>query len=394
MQVSVVIVSYHIRDFLRACLMSVFRALDGIDGEVIVVDNASGDGTCEMLAKEFPGVIRICRPENEGFSKANNRGVALAKGKYVLILNPDTIMPEDNLKKALAKAETLPQLGILGVKMIDGTGHFLPESKRNVPSPRVSYGKLFGGRAARKYPYYAVHTDENGSGKVEILTGAYMLVERRKYLECGGFDERYFMYGEDIDLSYTMMQRGYENFYYGGTYILHFKGESTDKNAEYLKRFYGAMRLFYDKHFSTGSWRDVLIRWGIGIRYRMAGWRGATAADTQPPYGDILYVGSENRVFEALQAKYPGSRVGIFAVCSTRVVSRWDDLEKLRQVIDETGAEMLVFDQASNSYGKILFYMQELSGSGLSFRIRPAGAPYFLGSDSSDRRGEVVVFMP
>ncbi len=221
MQLSVIIVNYNVRYFLEQCLLSVEKALRGIEGEIIVVDNISPDDSCEMVKKEFPKVILIENKENVGFSKANNQGVAVAKGDFVLILNPDTVVAEDTFSKILFEAKKRPNLGMLGVKLIDGTGRFLPESKRGLPTPKVAFNKLFGISSTTTGKYYATHLDENESGVIDILVGAFMLMQRKKYNEVAGFDEDYFMYGEDIDLSYKLLKKGYQNYYFPFNQIIH-----------------------------------------------------------------------------------------------------------------------------------------------------------------------------
>lgn len=259
MQLSVVIVNYNVRYFLELCLRSVKAAITDIDAEIIVVDNNSPDDSCEMISKLFPEVKLISNKENTGFSKANNQGVALALGEYVCILNPDTVVAEDTFTQLLSFAEIQQNLGIVSCKLIDGAGSFLPESKRYVPTPSIAIKKLLGISKG----YYASEVHENDVAKVPVFVGAFMLLSRKVYLEVGGFDERYFMYGEDIDLSYSVINVGYDNFYYGRTTIIHYKGESTLKDAVYAKRFYGAMYLFYKKYFNTNVLFDLVVNMGV-----------------------------------------------------------------------------------------------------------------------------------
>ena len=220
-----------------------------IDAEIIVVDNNSPDDSCEMIKRLFPSVKLIENKENFGFSKGNNIGVAEAKGEYLCILNPDTVVAEDTFRKILEFADSKSQLGIAGCQLIDGRGEFLPESKRHIPTPKVAFQKLFGNTKN----YYTNALKPNEVGETDILVGAFMVLKRTIYNEVGGFDEDYFMYGEDIDLSYKVLKSGYVNYYYGNTAIIHFKGESTLKDKVYAKRFYGAMGIFYNKHFKKNS---------------------------------------------------------------------------------------------------------------------------------------------
>src|SRR5690606_6279326 len=260
MKLSVVILNYNVRYFLEQCIRSVQKALKDIPSEIIVVDNNSSDGSCEMVRSVFPEITLIANKDNVGFSKANNQGVALAKGEYVCILNPDTAVGEDTFLQVLEFIQKKDNPGAVGVKLIDGTGNYLPESKRNVPTPRVSYYKMLGKNHPR-FPYYATHLQEDESGAVSVLVGAFMLITKSLYRAVGGFDEDYFMYGEDIDLSYKLLQGGYKNYYFGKTTVLHYKGESTTKDKVYFERFYGAMSIFYRKHFKANN----IFKWLINI---------------------------------------------------------------------------------------------------------------------------------
>ena len=259
MKLSVIIVNYNVRYFLELCLRSVQAAITSIDAEIIVVDNKSPDDSCQMVSELFPDVTLISNNENIGFSRANNQGVALAEGEYVCILNPDTVVAEDTFTQLLSFTETQQNLGIVSCKLIDGSGQFLPESKRHVPTPRIAIKKLFGFSKG----YYVSEVMEEDVAKVPIFVGAFMLLSKQVYQEVGGFDERYFMYGEDIDLSYSVINKGYDNYYYGKTTVIHYKGESTLKDAVYAKRFYGAMQLFYKKYFKTNVVFDVMVNIGI-----------------------------------------------------------------------------------------------------------------------------------
>lgn len=261
MKLSVIIVNYNVRYFLELCLRSVQAAIISIDAEIIVVDNKSPDESCKMVSELFPEVKLLSNKENVGFSKANNQGVATAQGEYVCILNPDTVVAEDTFTELLSFVETQQNLGTVSCKLIDGSGQFLPESKRHVPTPRIAIKKLFG----LSKGYYVSEVMEEDVAKVPIFVGAFMLLSKQVYQEVGGFDERYFMYGEDIDLSYSVINKGYDNYYYGKTTVIHYKGESTLKDAVYAKRFYGAMQLFYKKYFKTNVVFDVMVNIGIKV---------------------------------------------------------------------------------------------------------------------------------
>ncbi len=261
MDLSVIIVNYNVRYFLELCLSSVFASTSLIDAEVIVVDNNSTDESCEMIKSKFPSVVLIANKENIGFSKANNIGVKKAKGRFLCILNPDTIVADDTFKKLIKFSKSKNKLGIVSCKLIDGAGNFLPESKRNIPTRSIALKKLLGSSKN----YYASDLSNEEVGKVSVFVGAFMFLEKKLYVQVGGFDERYFMYGEDIDFSFSVLNAGFDNYYFGKTTIIHFKGESTLKDNNYAKRFYGAMKLFYDKYYSSNLLFDFIVRIGVEI---------------------------------------------------------------------------------------------------------------------------------
>ncbi|MFI5187045.1 MAG: glycosyltransferase family 2 protein [Chitinophagales bacterium] len=261
MELSVIIVNYNVKHFLEQCLCSVQKAINGsaIDAEIIVVDNHSTDNSLGYLKPIFPCVKFVGNLENTGFSKACNQGYKLSNGKYVLFLNPDTIVPEDCFAKCISFFQNHNDAGAVGVKMLDGHGRFLKESKRSFPSPVTSLFKLFG--LARLFPrskvfskYHLGYLDENKNQEVDVLAGAFMMVRRSILDELNGFDEIFFMYGEDIDLSYRIQKMGYKNYYLAETNILHFKGESTRKGSlNYVRMFYKAMNIFVRRHYDGGK---------------------------------------------------------------------------------------------------------------------------------------------
>lgn len=259
MDLSVVIVNYNVKHFLEQCLHSVLKASKGIDTEIFVVDNNSVDGSAQLIREKFPDIHFIANKENVGFSKANNQAIRKAKGRYVLLLNPDTVVEEDTFTKVIGFMDRHPEAGGLGVKMIDGTGAFLPESKRGLPTPWVAFYKMFG--LSRLFPrskkfgkYHLSYLDENQIHEVDVLAGAFMLMRKETLDKVGLLDETFFMYGEDIDLSYRITQGGYKNYYFPETTIIHYKGESTKKGSlNYVKVFYNAMIIFVKKHFPGGK---------------------------------------------------------------------------------------------------------------------------------------------
>jgi len=249
---------------LEQALHAVYRAIGDIESEVYVVDNNSADDSITMVESNFPQVKLIANQSNTGFSTANNQAIKLAAGEYILLLNPDTLVEEDTLVKCITFMDTHPKAGALGVKMIDGSGKFLPESKRGFPSPRVAFFKTFGLSWAfpnsKFFNYYHLgHLDEEQNWEVDVLAGAFMMLRKSVLDEIGLLDERFFMYGEDIDLSYRIQKAGFANYYFADTTIIHYKGESTKKgNLNYVKTFYKAMILFVKKHF-TGPMAGLFI---------------------------------------------------------------------------------------------------------------------------------------
>lgn len=278
MKLSIIIVNYNVRYFLEQCLQSVRKAVQGIDAEVLVVDNTSSDGSVEMVRELFPEVHLIANTENVGFSKANNQAIRKSKGEYILLLNPDTVVEEDTFRKVCGFMDTHADAGGLGVYMIDGKGNFLPESKRGLPTPAVAFYKIFGlsalfphSKTFGKYHLGFLNKDE--THEVEVLSGAFMLMRKATLDKVGLLDEDYFMYGEDIDLSYRILKGGYKNYYYPGTRIIHYKGESTKKSSvNYVFVFYRAMVIFAKKHFAPGgaAMFAFLINMAIWLRAGMS----------------------------------------------------------------------------------------------------------------------------
>jgi GT2 family glycosyltransferase len=281
MNLSVIIVNYNVKHFLEQCLCSVQKAIAGMPAEIIVVDNCSADNSIEYLQPKFPAVQFIANTENLGFAKGCNTGLKQAKGKIILFLNPDTLVPEDCFQKCIYFLESHADAGALGIKMLDGRGKFLKESKRSFPSPMTSLYKLFG--LSRLFPrskvfskYHLGHLNENENHEVDVLAGAFMMVKKEVLEKVGSFDEIFFMYGEDVDLSYRIQKAAssatsgsYKNYYFAESLIIHFKGESTRKGTmNYVRMFYNAMSIFVHKHYS-GSRAGVfnfLIHTAIWIR--------------------------------------------------------------------------------------------------------------------------------
>ena len=269
MKLSIVIVNYNVEHFLEQCLHSVYTALEGIDGEVWVVDNNSVDGSLTMLERKFPQAKLIANKENVGFARANNQAIRQSQGEYVLLLNPDTLVEPDTFSKCIDFMDNTPDAGGLGVKMLNGNGEFLPESKRGLPVPSVAFYKIFG--LSKLFPkskkfgaYHLTYLSPDEIHSVDVLSGAFMLMRKSVLDKVGLLDEDYFMYGEDIDLSYRITQGGYKNYYFPETRIIHYKGESTKKSSvNYVYVFYNAMRIFANKHFSQKNAK--LFNWLITL---------------------------------------------------------------------------------------------------------------------------------
>ena len=276
MKLSIVIVNYNSKLLLEQCIESIKKATRQITTEIIVVDNNSTDGSKEYLPAKVTGVKYIFNDKNIGFAKASNKGFKNSSGKYILFLNPDTILTDTCLTDCISFFETHPDAGALGVRMLDGQGKFLKESKRGLPSPATSFYKLFG--LASIFPtsktfakYYQGHLPEKENNPVEVLSGAFMMIKREVFEKVNGFDEDFFMYGEDIDLSIRITRSGYKNYYLGAISVTHLKGGSTVYGNEYIEDFYDAMNVFIKKHYGNRLGGQILfLRAGIAIRKLLA----------------------------------------------------------------------------------------------------------------------------
>jgi GT2 family glycosyltransferase len=372
MQLSVIILNYNVRYFLEQCVLSVENAIRNIDAEIIVVDNHSSDDSVAMVRSRFPNVKLIVNQDNTGFPKGNNIGVSRAKGEYICILNPDTVVAEDTFEKVLAFAESKENLGIVGVKLIDGTGKFLPESKRGIPTPWVAFTQVTGLYKSFDVfiEYYAAHLDENQTGKVEILVGAFMLMKRELYNEVGGFDENCFMYSDDIDLSYMVLKKGKSNYYFGETSVIHYKGESTVKDEKYMQRFREAMNFFYRKHFRKSFVFDVFMKAGA---YFFSIFKKNQTVSQKVVNGYALMSEDED-LMEQLQS----------------TLSK--PIEYFRDFNQMTPGFELLFDANELTFKQIISQMENMKQSGATFKIVHKNEGFMIGSNSSNDRGEVITF--
>jgi GT2 family glycosyltransferase len=384
MQLSVIILNYNVRYFLEQCVLSVQAALQDIDGEIIVIDNNSSDDSCQMMKKRFPHVKLIENKENLGFPKGNNMGVAEAKGEYICILNPDTVVSEDTFDKILNTKNWQLNTGIVGCKLIDGTGNFLPESKRGVPTPWVAFTKIFG--LYKIFPkvrifnqYYGQHLCQNQSGNVEILVGAFMLMKRDLYNEVGGFDENCFMYSDDIDLSYMVMKRDKINYYFAETTVIHYKGESTVKDGTYIKRFQEAMDYFYSKHFKSSVFFSLFMK--VGSLFFAFVKKNKTGVSDRKVDNYILI--SENELLKEQLEKLLGKNV-------KRLSTSFKN--ELPSLLEGLNANIeLIFDQNVLPFSTIISAIELYTNEKVTFRIIPSQSNFMIGSNSSNDRGEVVL---
>lgn len=277
-KLSVIIVNYNVKHFIEQCLFSVLKASENVVTEIFVVDNNSVDGSVELIKEKFPQITLIENKTNTGFSVANNQAIKQATGEYILLLNPDTIVQEDCFTKTISFMDSHTDAGGLGVKMLDGQGNFAPESKRGLPTPAVAFYKMVGlskffKQSKRFGKYHLTYLPENEINEIEVISGAFMLMRKSVLDKIGLLDETFFMYGEDIDLSYRITQAGYKNYYFPNTQIIHYKGESTKRSSlNYVLIFYKAMALFNKKHFSGSHafWFNFLIKLAIVLRAGIA----------------------------------------------------------------------------------------------------------------------------
>jgi GT2 family glycosyltransferase len=383
MQLSVIILNYNVRFFLEQCVLSVQKALENIDGEIIVIDNNSTDDSCAMMRERFPKIKLIANTENFGFPKGNNIGVKQAQGDYLCILNPDTVVAEDTFEKVLAFAISKPDLGIVGCKLIDGTGKFLSESKRGIPTPFVAITKIFG--LYKLFPksklfgkYYAQHLTENETGKVDILVGAFMVLKRNLYLEIGGFDENCFMYSDDIDLSYMVLKTGKSNYYFHETTVIHYKGESTIKDGLYMKRFREAMQFFYKKHFQVSMVFDVFMKLGAFFFSVIKKSQAVNSSNNVEEY--VLFSNDENlriKVENLLGKKVHRAE----STPKNTINSLTRDSKKKLEVL---------WDNNCWSNQSIIDFMSQHRNSGYTFKIQPRTTRFLIGSNDSNDRGQVI----
>lgn len=381
MQLSVIILNYNVRYFLELCVLSVQKAIQNLDAEIIVIDNNSSDDSCAMIKQRFPNIKLIENKGNLGFPKGNNIGVKEAKGEFICILNPDTVVAEDTFEKVLSFVSsrarhpersrgTSDDLGIVGCKLIDGTGNFLPESKRGVPTPWVAFTKIFGLYKISNVfgKYYAQHLTENQTGKVDILVGAFMVMKRELYNELGGFDENCFMYADDIDLSYRALFLKKQNYYFHETTVIHYKGESTVRDETYMKRFQEAMNFFYKKHFNYSFFFTFFMKIGSFVF--------SLFKKNQQKNSAISI--DETILFSK----------GIIELYPFKKVTNLNSLEEFK--VKQQCSYQLIFDINSFSFLEIMQVMQKWKAKNITFKMYISQNKYVIGSNSANDIGEII----
>ena len=369
MDLSVIIVSYDSRFFLELCLRSLKESINKIESEVIVIDNNSNDDTINMVESLFPHVLLIKNKINLGFASANNLGVKKAKGKHICLLNPDTVVPEDFFSRIIKFKESKNSIGIVGCKMIDGQGKFLPESKRNLPNTLMVLKRFIG--LKNNYYFDNIYKDEISA--VDVLCGAIMFLEKKDFQKVGGFDEKYFMFGEDIDLSHKILNQGLKNYYLGDLSIIHYKGESTNKNHKYYKSFYGAMGIYYRKYLANNILNKLLSYITIELIIFFKSFTIASRLNFEKKHkdcyliSDIIYDGLKNRVSKQINS-----------------------IQKLSDKLENCE---IIFDSNYLSYKNIICAMEKFSNNNsVIFKIIPKTANFLIGSDNSREHGQVILF--
>jgi GT2 family glycosyltransferase len=387
MTLSIIIVNYNVKYFLEHCLLSAIKACKNFDAEILVVDNNSTDGSKEYLESKFSTVQFFWNKENMGFGKANNFALTFAKGEYILFLNPDTIVPENCFTNCISFFEKNIDCGALGVRMIDGSGQFLKESKRSLPTPEAGFFKMVG--LAEMFPssklfakYYAGHLPEKENNKVDVLAGAFMMLSKKAIGLTKGFDESFFMYGEDIDLSYRIQKAGLQNYYLGETSIIHFKGESTQKkSSSYIEHFYGAIKRFVDKHYSHQKIKQGLMNVVIVLgKYaaktnQIFSTKNTNEINTAPL--NCIYVGSE-RQLETINEIINNS--------GNKIIARTNSTKNLVSIIEESNANAVIFSDDDLSNKTIIENLEVLPKKYLALFYQ-AGASSIIGSNNKNERG-------
>jgi GT2 family glycosyltransferase len=389
--------------------------MQNIDGEIIVIDNHSTDGSFTFFQNRFQEVHFIWNEINSGFAKANNKALAIAQGEYILFLNPDTIVPEDCFERCIAFINDRPKENscALGIKMLDGAGNFLKESKRAFPSPLTSFYKLSGlaglfSQSKKFGRYYLGYLDENKNHEVDVLAGAFMMVPKFILNKIGGFDESFFMYGEDIDLSFRIQKAGYKNCYFAGSCIIHFKGESTKKGSlNYVKLFYRAMSIFVKKHYRNDRARlfsffihtAIFIRASLSALHRLLKWirlrviGARIIAAGNDKYNQIIIVGNRDEFKQAIDLLgHEGSseriigRIETHHIIDINTVASFDELKK---ILKSGSIKKIIFCEGQLTFKKIIQTIPMVPKH-ISIQLFSRGSHAIIGSDDKDAAGNFI----
>ncbi|HLY69534.1 MAG TPA: glycosyltransferase family 2 protein [Puia sp.] len=372
---SIIIVNYNVKYFLEQCLCSVRKAIEKMEAEIIVVDNHSTDGSMEYLESKFPGVRFIANKENQGFGKANNKASLFAKGKHILFLNPDTIVAEDSFEKCISFMESSDNTGAIGVKMVDGKGIYLKESKRGFPSAWAAFCKLSGLTSLFPHSgifskYYLGNLSEKENQEADVISGAYFFVRKEILDKTGGFDEQFFMYAEDIDLSYRIQRAGYTNYYFAETTIIHFKGESTKKDFRYVKLFYKAMKQFVKKHSGRSALYSIVVEVAIWLRAAIA------------MMGNLFAV-------KPLHNKQ--ERYFLLGDAVTLERLRKELLKAKKEISDDPqNRDEIIFCEGKGFCFKQIIDSIEKKSSTANFKIHASNSLSIVGSNSKNKSGEII----
>lgn len=367
MKLTVIIVNYNVKFFVEQCLDSLERALDGIDSEVFVVDNHSSDGSIEYLKPRFPKVIFIESNHNLGFARANNMAIRQAEGQYVLLLNPDTFAGEQTIKQAIEFMDQHPKAGGAGVKMFNTDGTKALESRRGLPTPLTSFYKMCG--LCSKFPesrrfgkYYMGYLSWDKPERIDIISGAFCLMRKEALDKAGHLDEDFFMYGEDIDLSYRLLKAGYDNWYLPLP-ILHYKGESTHKSSfRYVHVFYQAMLIFFKKHYGhMHLWVTLPIKAAIYVRSAMAlvsmltdkAKKSLGFVDTKRKFRKYVFIGTDQMLGQCRQIAYKKGLDATFHLADENIQQHGHNALQL----DDKSQLVVVYDLQLFSYEKVLAIM-------------------------------------
>lgn len=400
MELSIIIINYNVRFFLEQCLCSVSKAIHGLEAEVWVIDNASNDGSLSYLQPLFPWVHFLQNQENTGYAKANNQALAYCRGRYVLFLNPDTLVAEDCFRLCLDFMHGQPSPGAMGIRMLDGSGKFLPESKRAFPSPVSALYKLTGLSAL--FPCSAIFNryslgqlNQYQNHQVDVLAGAFMLLPKAVLDQVGSFDERFFMYGEDIDLSYRIQKAGFQNYYFAGSSIIHFKGESTRKNSlNYVLLFYNAMLLFVQKNyhgkraglFSFFIQMAIVIRAVVSLinRLLIAPLKAIFHTNKKYQLRNIALVATEGLGFSAVSILNNNKVPAINAVSY---------LPEDKQILLKNQAHQAILfcEGGGLNWKQIIALSENFSGFKGELLFHASGSGSIIGSDSKETSGRAMV---